>query len=278
MQTQVKLMKKEGLSVYYPPDEFERAIQDASHTHTGEWLSSYQCQLAASAVAFLKIFEDQWLTEEELFSHRMNYLFAPAMTRDKTVMVFVTHRLYLRDILENREINSYIHSPPVFVTKPIAHYLLREYPIHIHVNRERILAENDINLFTIGGLLIAEEEDVRISPESIIEVKTVHNKNLQMSVEQEEAEEVQLMTGLKAASSPIGKGVFKIDEHERALAPDTRIWDKELRANAIILSVHPGETGTVEIKYDDGHEVSISKQTFDQRFVVTETFKGKIEN
>jgi len=262
-----KLIEKEGVAVYYPEDPLERAIQDASHAHVGEWLSSYQCQLVASAISSLKIFDTDWITNEELFRQRMDYLFDLAMTNNKDILVFVTHKLYLRDILENREINAYLHSPVVFVTKPIAHFLLREYPIHIHVIRERILAKNDADLFTIGGMLLSDGEDVSID-ECILEVKTVSNADLEFPVKQEEAEDIGLMTGVKAAASQIAPGVFQIDEHERVLRPDQEIWDKELREDGVILAVEPGETGKITIRYTDGHDTSIGKMFFDHRFVV----------
>lgn len=258
---------KEGTAVYYPEDSLERAIQDASHSHTGEWLSSYQCQLTAQAISSLKMFDSDWLTNESLFVHRMDYLFNPAMIGNQDVMIFVTHKLYLRDILENREINGYIHSPVVFVTKPIAHYLLREYPIHIHIDKEKMLSINDANIFTIGGLLIADQENISVD-ECIVDVKAVSNADLEFPVKPDEAEIMSQMTGVKFAATKIAPGVFQIDEHERAITPNNKVWDKVTREDGVVLAVEPGETGKVSIRYSDGRMTSIGKLFFDQRFVV----------
>ncbi len=253
---------KKAMAVYYPEDPLERAIQDASHQYTGEWLPMAACQIMSNALASLRIFRPDWL-EGELIRQRCSYLFSPEFTSNKDIMIFLTHPLFLRDILENREINASIHQPIVLVTTPIAHYLFREYPIHMYIHRERLLSDNkDIHLMTMGGMMISEDT-VKLEDEAVLRIKTIRDGESEPL-----AQDVAQQTGFKAAASLVSPGVFQIDEHERSLLPDSIVYDKDKREKGVITIVEPGETGEVHVRYEDDTEMSIGKQFFDTRFVV----------
>lgn len=246
--------------VYYPSDEFERALQDASYKHEGKWLSQKDCQLMARAIVVLKTGNPGWTTG--LHKERAAYFFSPQMTSQKDRLVFVTYPLFVRDILENNEFNSYLHSPVTFMTKPLAHYLFREYTIHLHLDKDKLLSVNSgVHFVQVGGLVMADE-NVVLDKECIAGMVTPENRNQAFDMGESTLDEVKL------AASLVAPGVFQIDEHERALLPDTEVWDKDNRTKGIISNVEPGETGSVEINYDDGHNMTIGKQFFDQRFVV----------
>jgi len=70
------------------------------------------------------------------------------------------------------------------------------------------------------------------------------------------------------AVSLVDEGVFKIDEHERILKPEMEVWHKENRETGNIFLVESGERGMVGIRYNDGAEEIIPKESFDNEFVV----------
>ncbi|KKM89218.1 hypothetical protein LCGC14_1250880 [marine sediment metagenome] len=259
-------MKREAIAVFNPSNELERAIQEASKNFLGNWLSMYQCKLMAKAISSLKYLDEEWVDDANLLLHRVNYFFKDQFTEDHSEMIFVTHLLFLRDILENKEINSYIHSPVVFLSSMLANYFFREYPIHILIDVDILRSENPkVKFFDIGGCIIVDGEDV-IVDSSIKSIDCKENKSMKMEVDPAEISNMQFQ--MKAAASLVDKGVFKIDEHERALLPDTDVWDKERRTQATIYMVQPGETGEVGVKYSDGFELTIPKNFFDSRFLV----------
>jgi hypothetical protein len=260
-------MDKKAIAVYDPSDSWERAIQDAAKEYTGQWLSMYRCQLVAKAVASLKSI-DNWMSDVGLLTHRAKYFFAPQFASNKNELVFVTHLLFLRDVLENREVNSYVYDPIVFMTRPLAHYLFREYPIHILVDYDLLKSENSgVNFIEVGGLVISDGEDVKLD-ESIIDISSKHTKNLDFLTPPEVVNNIRTQTGLKAAARAVSRGIFQIDDHERFLVPDRQVWDKEKRADATIYLVEPGDTGLVGLRYDDGTEITISKLFFDSRYTL----------
>lgn len=261
-------MNKESIAVYNPTDPLERAIQEAFHSRNDGWLSMYHCQLMAKAISTLKMFDDQWLDHTSLLSHRIAYFFAPEMTAKQDIMVFVTRLLYLRDILENRDIDSYLHNPVIFVTRPLAHYLLREYPIHIYVDMSNLQAENsDADFVQIGGLMITDS-DIRLSPSSILNIISKETRSGR-KVAQDLVDDIQHQTGTrKVAVSEIKPGVFKSDEHKMDLMPDDEVWDKRDRLPARISKVEQGEMGIVEVVYGSGVTASIPKSEFNTRYVV----------
>lgn len=248
------------MKVYYPKDEFERALQDASYKHEEKWLSQSDCQLMSHAIVGLKMFHPQWTISFP--KERASYFFSPYLVDSKDQLVFVTHPLFIRDILENNEFNSYLHSPVTFMTKPLAHYLFREYPIHLHIDRDKLTSINSGVRFVYAGGLLMADENVALDKDCITGMVTPNNRNEAFDLGESTLDEVKL------AASLVAPGVFRIDEHERALLPDMQVWDKDDRVKGIISSVEPGETGSVEIDYSDGHNTTIGKQFFDQRFVV----------
>lgn len=244
-------MRKEGIAVYSPSNAIEIAVQEASHKYLGEWVNSHVCQLVAKSINSLKVFDD-WLENASLLEQRVSYFFVPHMSARKDEMVFVTHLLYLRDIIENEEINIYNHDPIVLMTIPIAHYLFREYPIHIHIDINKLKSLNyRAKWIEVGGLIISETS-VRIDESAIISIQNFAHDDMDIK---------------KVAASWIGPDIFAIDEHESTLEPNAGVWDKKSRESARVVKVEPGETGEITIRYMNGIDKTIPKPEFDMCFV-----------
>lgn len=263
------MINRKAISVYDPGDKWESSIQDAAKQFTGNWLPAFPCQLLSNAICSLKVGTD-WLEHEELFPARASYFFADHLTNNKQERVFATHLLFLRDILENREINSRLHDPIAFMTTSLAYFLFRDCPVHIHINEDLLRASNKkIEFIEVGGFLIAKEGSIRIKDRVISDVRYYGQQNEEAS---EIIHQIQNDCGLrfmKAAASEIAFDVFEIDEHFRDIRPGSIIWDKISRTEAEIVEVEPGETGIVRIKCSTGTEKSITKEEFDKQFVIT---------
>lgn len=246
-------MDKKAIAVYDPEDPLESAIQSASKKYTDQWLSSYQCQIAAKSIVALKLYEN-WVFNEDLISLRMGYFFDPCMTTHKEHMVFPTYPLFIRDILENNSINCNTYKPIGFITRPLAHYLFSDIPIHVIVDSNVLKAHNK-KYVDIGGLLIFND-NVRLPKEAIIDI--VEKKKTEISTKDM----------LKSASTEIDWGVFKIDEDERKIFIDHVVLHKPTRKMARITKFEPGETGNIEATFDDGSVISVEKSNFDLHFVL----------
>jgi len=257
-------MEKKGISVYDPSDPLERAIQDSYYKIHGEWLGAYPCQTIARAIGKLKSLND-WLDNPDLLEQRVSYFFAPYMSRQKDFMVFLTHLLFLRDILENSKINDYLHGPITFVTRPLAHYLFREYPIHIHVKVSTVKGYNDVDWVDLGGLLISDR-DISLEHDAILRIIATQ--------QQDQVHKMLLdINGLpqkslnKSALTMVSPGVFKNDFQERNLMADDIVWDKNDKEQVLVKIVEPGDTGLIWLEYNNGATVSIPKISFDERYV-----------
>jgi len=265
-----QMIEKLAIAVYDPEDLWEKAIQDAAKEITGNWLPSFPCQLLAKAVASLKVGTD-WLANDDLLPVRAHYLFAPYLTENKESLVFVTHLLFLRDILENEEINSNLNDPIVFASPPLANFLFRDSPVHLRVNVDLLKAANDhCKFLDVGGLLICYKGNITLTDEMITDIHYYGSEMKKETTLQlvKDIKERQGISFSKAAALEIAPDVFKIEEHFPELVPDTEVWDKETRTNAQVTEVEKSENGLVFLKYDDGRISSIPKQEFDQQFVV----------
>lgn len=247
------MMKKTSISVYNPKDPWEQEIMSAYHEFhpNDDWLPSFACQQAAKAILNLKT--AFWADQSDLRRHRARYFFSPAMTAHKDEMVFVSYPLFAQDILENESINVYLHDPIVFVTKPIAHYLLHDYPVHLVVKWDTVVADNHDNRFLdVGGMYLACGKNVVLRNSAII---SMHENSLDRR---------------KTASSLVGKDVYRIDEHHRDLRPATEVYDKEKRVWGEIEEVGIGEKGIIRVTYRDGSTADLSQDEFDLRYLITE--------
>lgn len=257
-------MQKEAINVYNPTDPLERAVQNTYRRFNDGWLSMASCHLAAKALKSLKMYRDRWLNQVNLLEQRVQYFFVPYMVRYRDQMVFPTHLLFLRDILENQRIDPYLHSPIVFVTRPIAHYLLREYPIHIYLNMNVLRSANKHVTFTdIGGLDIVQDQIV-IPENAILDIRTDEDE----TISKEAVSKVCSETGCKIGVSLIGPGVFTLDDDIREIFPNEHVWDKADRQEGVVTKVEPGETGIIEVSYADGSSKFIPQVDFDKNFVV----------
>lgn len=258
-----------AIAVYAPEDKWQSAIQDAAKELTGDWLSCFPCQLLAKAVASLKVGTD-WLVREDLLAVRAHYLFAPFMVPDKQSLVFVTHLLYLRDILENGEISSSLHDPIVFMTGNLAKFLFRDSPVHIHISTDLLRSVNPKAKFLdVGGLLICYEGNIELG-KSVLDVE-YHGSEMNKERTSVLVNDIQQRQGIsfsKAAAQEIAPDVFKIEEHFPEIVPNTEVWDKLNRSKAKVTAIEPSENGIVGIVYDNGDETTVPKQEFDQQFVV----------
>lgn len=258
---------KKAIAVYDPADDpWQSAIQDAAKEVTGDWLPSHPCQLLAKAVASLKI-GTRWLDRDDLLTVRAYHLFAPHMVDNKEVLVFATHLLFLRDILENGEINDNLHDPISFMTMPLASFLFRDSPVHIYVNHDILRASNpSADFLDVGGFLIARKGKIHLAEGVVIDIHYYGDERKKEYIE-------SLISGMshnisKAAAVEIAPEVFAIGEHFRELRPETSVWDKISRSVAEIVAIEPGETGTVAIRYADEREITVPKIKFDEQFVV----------
>jgi hypothetical protein len=263
-------VKKTAIAVYNPSDPLERAVQNAYHEQSVGWLDMYSCKVFTKALISLKMFDEDWLNHHELFEHRVRYFFAPHMSMKKDFVVFPTTLLFLRDILENCSINGFIINPVAFVTRPISHYLLREYSIHILIDKHKMLAVNSGKEYLdVGGLVIFDEHNVTITEDSIIDIVT---KDTGKGKSHSSVIDVEHMTEdmgyQKVAVSLRGPGVFTNDEHKRAIKPQSAVWDKIDRKEGTVITVEPGENGIIEVLLDDGIKKIISQVNFDREFVL----------
>lgn len=268
MRTQIT---KRAIAVYDPSDDsWQSAIQDAAKEITGNWLPSFPCQMLAKAVASLKVGTD-WLVRDDLLTVRAHYLFAPYLAEDKETLVFVTHLLYLRDILENGVISSNLNDPIVFVTSSLATFLFRDSSVHIHVNTDLLRASNfKAEFLDVGGLLICYKGDIELKHEAITDVR-YYGSDMNKERTSGLVNDIQQRRGLsfsKAAAQEIAPDVFKIEEHFPELVPDMEVWDKVTRSKAQITAIEASENGIIWLMYSNGNELSIPKQEFDQNFIV----------
>ena len=246
-------MDKHAIAVYDPEDPLEAAIQAASKKYTNQWLPAYHCQATAKAIHALKMYED-WVFKEDLLALRMGYFFDPCMTAHKEYIVFPTYPIFLRDIIENESINTSCYNPIGFITRPLAHYLFTEIPIHIIID-SNILKSHNKDYVDIGGLLIFQD-NVCIPKESIINI--LEKKHTDIALEDM----------LKSASTEINWGIFKIDEDERDIRAGQEVLHKPTRKAALVTTIEPGETGSVEVTFDDGSKIVVPKLDFDLQFIL----------
>lgn len=243
-----------AIAIYQPSDPLEKAIQDTYHEYEGGWLPAHVCQLAAKAFASLKMFDPTWIEEDHLYKRRCAYWFVPEFAMNKDVLVFLTMPVYLRDIIENNEINNVLHSPVVFVTPPMARYLYKEYSVKIYIKKDVLISDNKCQWFNIGGLLVTNS-DVNLSKDSIMKVK--------------HAADIDIPKILGKAASLVGSGIFQIDEHERFLVPGMKVRDKANITVGTIDRIEPGENGMIYMIFSTGN-TSIGKQFFDLKFSLLE--------
>lgn len=263
------MRKVEAIAVYAPSDKWESAIQDAAKQMTGDWLPSYPCQLLSQTVASLKLGTD-WLDRSDLLPIRATYFFNPQLTDNKQIRVFATHLLFLRDILENREIDDSLHHPIAFLTVPLAHFLFRDCPVHIHVNEDLLRAANPkAEFLDVGGFLIARHGSVEIKDGVVSEVRYYgRQKAEEVEAIVQKVREDSGLRFMKAAATEVEEDVFEIDEHFKDIRPDSYVWDKINRNKARVTEVEPGENGVVRMQYMSGEEKSIPKEDFDRQFII----------
>lgn len=262
------MRKVKAIAVYDPGDSWESAIQDAAKLMTGNWLPAYPCQLLSQAIAALKLGTD-WLDRSDLLRIRASHLFSPQLTESKQKRVFATHLLFLRDILENQEINSNLHEPISFLSAPLAHFLFRNFPVHVHVDEGRLRDANPkVNFLDVGGLMIVREGSIHLKEGIITDIRYFGRDPNKASVIINEIQHASGCQFMKAAATEIDDDVFKIDEHFKDIRPESYIWDKIERSKAQVTETEPGENGLVYVKYLDGKEMSVPKQEFDLRFII----------
>jgi len=259
------MLDKESIAVYSPQDPLEKYVQDTYHQYNDDWLISSSCQLATKAIISLKMYS-RWLDDEHLIESRMRYFFDLKMTERRNQVVFLTFPLYLRDILENEKIDSFLHCPIVFVAPRIAYWIFKEYPVHIYLNESALKAENGQTKFlSVGGLNLVENADVKITKSMIDKIRTIESHDLIADIVKDYDQKESMK---KAAEIEILRDIFKITNLEKDLQPNLRIWNKSERIYGTIESVQPGEVGEVEITYDNGSGCKIGKNEFELQHTV----------
>lgn len=248
-------MTDEGLyhkkaSVYNPSDPLEKAAQESYHKYNSDWLFPHSCKLFARAITALKSLSDSWLDNPQLLDKRIDYFFSPIMTKNTNKLVFVTHLIFVRDILENNSINSVLHSPVVFMTIPIAHFLFREYPVHLILDGEQLNNQNQLE--QIGGLFISDG-DINVK-DCLLDIQKKNVKSQEQFL-------------LKAATTMVSPGVFKVDEQHKNVAPNYFVYNKNKKKTGKVLKVDSGSLGNIYIQVEDNIEF-VSKQDFDLNYII----------
>lgn len=260
---EVELQHKKAIAVYNPQDPWEQCIQEMSYKYTVQWLSAFRCKLLANSIAKLKC-NDNWVDEGELGELRASFFFKPTFGQHKNTLVFVTHILFLRDILESNSIDKYLHGPIMLMSRSLSHFLFREFPVHIHLDKKQVFLNNK-HLIDIGNVFISDEFSVNV--ENAI-------KNV-FSVDAKKQPIVDSILGTsssvlqKAAMKEIDEDIFAIGEHERIIRTNMKVRDKHSKDEGVVTEVEPGDTGLVFIRKGVNHELTISKNEFDLHFVVT---------
>lgn len=215
----------------------------------------------AQATANLKRYSE-WTEESDLGDVRASFFFRPALSEHKNTVVFVTNILFYGDIIESKRISSYLHGPVVLMPRSLAHFVFKEYSIHLHLDWSKVQSQNE-KFMNIGSVFIADGFDVNI--ENAI-------KNV-ISVDFTKQNIVELMNNeshvlQKAAMTEIEDEVFSIEKQDRFLKANMVVQDKFDKDNGIITEVEPGDTGFVFIRKGNNHQISVSKNEFDHYFVV----------
>lgn len=257
-----------AIAVYSPDDPWENAIQDAAKAATGDWLPSTPCQLLAKAFVALQCNND-WLNEENLMPARASHLFSPSLISDKQHLVFVTHLLFLRDILENNEINAQLHSPISFMTRPLAHFLFRHCPVHICINSDLLRAANrKVEFVQVGGFVIVPKGNISVEGKGIIQDVHYHGSRDKIDMFLDIKDEVASLQKVAAHAeiNEFGEETLYTAEHLRAIRPDDKVWDKSKKLEGKISEIEP--FGNICVLYDNGDTECIPKDKFDESFVV----------
>ncbi len=257
---------KNAISVYDPADPWEKAIQDASKAVTGSWLSSYPCQLLAKAVVALQC-NEEWIDREDLMPARAHYMFTPSLISNKQDLVFVTHLLFLRDILENNEINSQLHQPIAFLTRPLAHFLFRHCPVHMLLKADLLRSANrKVEFQEIGGFVIVSKGDVSL--EGAISDVHYHGSHVDAFMNlRDDAMPLRKAAG-RIEVDDVGEETVYSSEHFRALRINDRVWDKEKKLEGRLEEIEPVINGDIVVEYDNGEIQRLSKEKFDESYIV----------
>lgn len=271
---------KKSSPIYNPQDELERAIQDAFHKYNQRYLTAFECRLAAKTIASLKIKND-WVYEDKLLPTRMDAIFGPKMSSDDQQVVFATSLLFFRDIMENQRISGVLNDPVVLVSKPIAYYFLREYPLHLIIDIGKI---KQADFIRIGGLNITET-NVSVSRACLAGVKInneMNKKYIATEVRQivRDADKLCNSPMSKAAVKLKGEGVFRLEYGiEPEIKADDFIQHKISKKTGKVNFVEPGDTGWIGVQYDDGDMDIFKKSEFNINFVqIPETGKRAVSH
>lgn len=213
-------------------------------------------------IRYLKKFDYKWLENKDLLEQRLNLLFEPLLTQKQEQIVYLTHINYLRNIFENNLIDINLHNPICFVTTPVAYYLFPEYTIHLYIDKFKLDAENNVEHNKIGGI-IEYKDSVKIEP-SFINKIVCKNQSFVNSINN-----IRKDTGFnKFAVSLKQRGVFKIDEDQRNIRPNSKVVNKLNNKKGTIISIEKGEHGNVIVQYEDKTIQLVEQGDFDYQFVI----------
>ena len=259
-------MNKQSIAVYSPDDPVEKDIQNVHKEITGEWLPSFACQAVLKSIISLKGFD--WINDETLRKTRLKFIFEEIFGLNKSLMVYPTHLLYIRDIIENSQINSVIHGPITLVSQPLAFFLFREFPMHITFSVDMIKSVND-NMLSVGSLLIANDS-VKFNLEAIDEIRyNGNNVQLFLDIFENIYKPQHRKVATKVIEQPFGKEeIFTTDEHNIALFAGMSVMNKETSEQGSIVQINPDVVGNVYVKLNNGDMVCIKKIDFYTKFAI----------
>ena len=254
-------------------DPLEEVIAQCYQENIGGDLDSHKCEILACALEALKVYTD-WLDDEKLLHERISYLFNPSMIKQTGIVAFLTHPLFLRDILENGEIHAAVHSPIAFVAPKLATFLFREYPVLLFLDLQNLRQLNQaLNFIQVGGLVVVDSsKNVRINNDTLKNVVTQSGDKLRSIDCQSEVDrmieqsdwQIQRVAAVRYDDDP---DHWALDQHEKSIRPGQTVRSKEDGHSATVSVVEPGEVGQIIVDQDGGQD-TVSKMEFDHKYVL----------
>ena len=243
-------------------------LRKAAVQITGAIITEQDALLLSSAIFHIKS-SDRWLEDDSLLGIRSRYFFEPYMVDETGPVVFLTHPLFVRDILEKKRINGYLNSPILFVSRPLAGFIFKEYTAHILLDAKKLQERNKgIKWISLGGCLMpVSNHDIDIT-DCVVKTTVGPDEDIKRRIDR-----YKLLKEMERDASLVIKAAMKTknpeteiwepSEHERDLPPGTRIIDKVKRTYAVVKYCEPGKNGYVEVEYAGGKTKKIRQDQFD---------------
>lgn len=245
----------------------KQVLKDIYYKQYQKNISDVELDLLCESICSLN-WDNNWL-QPELLSHRLSYIFEPKFTNDYSKLVFVTKLLFLRDILENKQIHSSIHKPFTLLTLPFSYFLFQHYSIHIVIDHDIFKAINDKAVFRYIGSVIPIETKfcLKLSTESIVDINYYGPSDMQNVFDN-----VISQTLVKSASrkeiSPFGREeTLYLSEDHKNILPGNKVKHKQTNESCIVKLIELGPPGKILLNCGV-QDIYVDLIDFDRYFVV----------